>query len=355
MGLPRPARRDRGGEGARGVRPRSDHRVRNRPVQRLLPHLGPALHPGMGALRHPPGPLGGLRATTTRRWTSPTWRASCGPSSGSGRRASSTRTTGFSPTAGSARRHSPTPRPARTTPTGTARIRPSPWPSPWSPQRQAPEAVAGAVQVWVWTTTPWTLPSNLALAVGPEVTYAVFERDGARFLLGDDTVAAYEKQLEGASVVGSVTGRDLVGRRYRPLFPYFESVRQRLRGAVGGLRDHRRGDRGGAPGARVRGRRPDRLRRGGHTGRLPGRRPHPLHFRGPRFRGSAGVRSQPADHQGSAPSGNARPVRLLRARLPPLLANRHAPRLPGRHFMVRKSDSDQGPAARMQSGDHLDT
>jgi isoleucyl-tRNA synthetase len=88
----------------------------------------------------------------------------------------------------------------------------------------AHDVVAGATQVWVWTTTPWTLPSNLALAVGPEVLYTVFERDGTRFLLGADTVAGYEKQLEGATVVGTVAGRDLVGRRYRPLFPYFESV-----------------------------------------------------------------------------------------------------------------------------------
>jgi isoleucyl-tRNA synthetase len=92
------------------------------------------------------------------------------------------------------------------------------------PSTAAPEVISGATQVWVWTTTPWTLPSNLALAVGPDVAYTVFERDGVRFLLGADTVAGYEKQLEGASVVATVAGRDLVGRRYRPLFPYFESV-----------------------------------------------------------------------------------------------------------------------------------
>ena len=83
--------------------------------------------------------------------------------------------------------------------------------------------------MWVWTTTPWTLPSNLALAVGPDVAYAVFERDGSRFVLGEATLAAYEKQLEGATRLGTVAGRDLVGRRYRPLFPYFADTRQRLR------------------------------------------------------------------------------------------------------------------------------
>ena len=87
-----------------------------------------------------------------------------------------------------------------------------------------PDDIAGEVQVWVWTTTPWTLPSNLALAVGPDVSYLVFERAGSRILLGEATVAAYENQLEGASLVGRVTGRDLLGRKYRPLFPYFESI-----------------------------------------------------------------------------------------------------------------------------------
>ena len=38
--------------------------------------------------------------------------------------------------------------------------------------------------VLAWTTTPWTLPSNLALAVGPDIDYAVFELDGRRVILG---------------------------------------------------------------------------------------------------------------------------------------------------------------------------
>ena len=89
----------------------------------------------------------------------------------------------------------------------------------------APESdsalVDGDLQVWVWTTTPWTLPSNLALAVGPDVPYAVFERDGSRFVLGEAVLAGYETQLQGATRLGTVTGRDLAGRHYRPLFPYF--------------------------------------------------------------------------------------------------------------------------------------
>ena len=73
----------------------------------------------------------------------------------------------------------------------------------------------------VWTTTPWTLPSNLALAVGPSVDYTVLERDGTRFVLGAERVAAYERELAGATAVATLRGEELVGRRYRPLFGYF--------------------------------------------------------------------------------------------------------------------------------------
>ena len=76
-------------------------------------------------------------------------------------------------------------------------------------------------RVLVWTTTPWTLPSNLALAVGPDIDYAVYEENGVRYVLGDATVAKYEKELAGATRVDTVRGSELAGRRYTPLFPYF--------------------------------------------------------------------------------------------------------------------------------------
>jgi isoleucyl-tRNA synthetase len=75
-------------------------------------------------------------------------------------------------------------------------------------------------KVAVWTTTPWTLPSNLALAVGPDIEYAVMEKDGEKVLLGAARVPAYARELEGFERVGTVLGRDLVGRRYAPLFDY---------------------------------------------------------------------------------------------------------------------------------------
>ncbi len=76
---------------------------------------------------------------------------------------------------------------------------------------------------WIlaWTTTPWTLPSNLAVAVGLDITYDVVQTpDGERYILAHDRLPAYEKELAGADTVGSLSGRELLGRRYQPLFDY---------------------------------------------------------------------------------------------------------------------------------------
>ncbi|MFM9112953.1 MAG: class I tRNA ligase family protein, partial [Actinomycetota bacterium] len=75
--------------------------------------------------------------------------------------------------------------------------------------------------ILAWTTTPWTLPSNLALAVAPDVTYVRVTHDGRTYVLAKDRLAAYERELDSAVVVGELQGSELVGRTYRPLFDYF--------------------------------------------------------------------------------------------------------------------------------------
>jgi len=75
-----------------------------------------------------------------------------------------------------------------------------------------------------WTTTPWTLPSNEAVAVGADISYTVLEKDGERYILARDRQAAYERELEGAAIVGSLTGAELAGRRYEPLLPYLTNA-----------------------------------------------------------------------------------------------------------------------------------
>lgn len=80
----------------------------------------------------------------------------------------------------------------------------------------------------VWTTTPWTLPSNMALAVHPEVEY-VRVKDGAdEYILARARLAAvFGKNVP--EVVASFPGRDLVGKTYEPMFPYF--AKERAKGA----------------------------------------------------------------------------------------------------------------------------
>jgi isoleucyl-tRNA synthetase len=81
----------------------------------------------------------------------------------------------------------------------------------------------------LWTTTPWTLPSNLALAVGPDIEYVVVVPGegsalaGERVLLAGTRLASYARELgEEPQEVARLTGAELAGRRYTPPFGYFE-------------------------------------------------------------------------------------------------------------------------------------
>ncbi|MET0663032.1 MAG: isoleucine--tRNA ligase [Ilumatobacteraceae bacterium] len=76
-------------------------------------------------------------------------------------------------------------------------------------------------RILAWTTTPWTLPSNLALAVGNDIEYAVVELDGVRYIVADALLGAYAAELGEARRVDTLRGSDLVGRTYTPLFDFF--------------------------------------------------------------------------------------------------------------------------------------
>jgi len=80
----------------------------------------------------------------------------------------------------------------------------------------------------IWTTTPWTLVSNLAMAVNPVVDYVVVEGDISggteRYLLAEARVAAYSRELgEDAAerIVQRLKGSELLGRHYTPPFSYY--------------------------------------------------------------------------------------------------------------------------------------
>ena len=83
-------------------------------------------------------------------------------------------------------------------------------------------AVLAGVNALIWTTTPWTLPSNLAIAVNPNVTYAVVRTaDGKRYLLADNLVAGYAKELGDYEIEHTYVGQELAGLGYQPPYDFF--------------------------------------------------------------------------------------------------------------------------------------
>ncbi len=220
----------------------------------------------------------------------------------------------------------------------------------------------------IWTTTPWTLPSNLAMAVHPDIDYVVVEHETERYVIAEARLASYARELgEDAAerVVERLTGADLLGRRYTPPFTYFAGhehahvvlaadyvTTEDGTGLVHiapafGEEDKAVTDAAGiaavvpvdaagrftsevadyaglqvfdANAAIV-----DDLRTatGGTTGRVG----HPRH--------------------GAAAPGDLRPP------LPALLALQEAADLQGRLQLVRRRDRDQGPDGRAQRPDHL--
>ena len=83
-------------------------------------------------------------------------------------------------------------------------------------------ATLAGVNALIWTTTPWTLPSNLAIAVNPDVTYAVVRAaDGERYLLADNLVAGYAKELGDYEIEHTYVGQELAGLGYQPPYDFF--------------------------------------------------------------------------------------------------------------------------------------
>ncbi len=94
------------------------------------------------------------------------------------------------------------------------------------PEQTAAPDLVGAYLL-IWTTTPWTLPSNQAVAVNPEVDYVVVEApDGRRYVLAAARLGAYAREFgEEPQIVSTYPGRDLLGAHYAPPFPYFTEMK----------------------------------------------------------------------------------------------------------------------------------
>lgn len=76
-----------------------------------------------------------------------------------------------------------------------------------------------------WTTTPWTLPSNLGLTVNPKLKYVYVEdkKDKIVFLMGKDVIHNFYKDANDYKILKEVSGKELEGKEYEPLFDYYEN------------------------------------------------------------------------------------------------------------------------------------
>ncbi|MDH3396403.1 MAG: isoleucine--tRNA ligase, partial [Acidimicrobiia bacterium] len=74
----------------------------------------------------------------------------------------------------------------------------------------------------IWTTTPWTLPANLAVAVGEDIGYSAIEVDGERHWVADNLAGTI---WPDGIVARRANGRELIGTQYEPPFSYFEEER----------------------------------------------------------------------------------------------------------------------------------
>ena len=79
-----------------------------------------------------------------------------------------------------------------------------------------------SVMLAVWTTTPWTLPSNLAIAVGEGIDYVAVKKDSNAIIIAETLLPKYEKEL-GNHVIKRLKGRALIGLKYKPPFEYFKN------------------------------------------------------------------------------------------------------------------------------------
>ena len=91
---------------------------------------------------------------------------------------------------------------------------------------RAPGSELDGANALIWTTTPWTLPSNLAIAVHPDITYVAVRAgsgdEAKTYLLAKDRLGHYSRELgDEPEVLAEYTGADLVGLAYEPPFDFF--------------------------------------------------------------------------------------------------------------------------------------
>lgn len=81
-------------------------------------------------------------------------------------------------------------------------------------------------KIIIWTTTPWTLPSNLALCVNPELVYVSFKHNDDTYILAKDCLYNVWPKKKGSpdpfTIIKEFPGKELIGLEYTPIFNYYD-------------------------------------------------------------------------------------------------------------------------------------
>ena len=80
-----------------------------------------------------------------------------------------------------------------------------------------------------WTTTPWTLPSNLACAVGKEIEYSLITLNKENLIIASSVLENFQDVLEGYKTIKTITGSEIIGSKYLPIFDYFKDTKNAFR------------------------------------------------------------------------------------------------------------------------------
>ena len=92
------------------------------------------------------------------------------------------------------------------------------------------EMIGDNARLLAWTTTPWTLPSNLGLAVNPTLVYVRFHKkdETQEYICGKErlewVLKCFKWDVKNVAIVSEFAGKELVGKQYKPLFDYFVNV-----------------------------------------------------------------------------------------------------------------------------------
>lgn len=101
------------------------------------------------------------------------------------------------------------------------------------PDAKDPDMANGCTYFLAWTTTPWTLPSNLGLTMGPDIDYVKVHDGDEYYILAESRLHAYYKEPEKCEIVWKKKGSELLGSRYEPLFDYFKDLYNATDGSDG--------------------------------------------------------------------------------------------------------------------------